>query len=155
MLPQPFAADHFLIACVDGDRTNSFALRGSPLRLLIAHTVEVEGDKFHTVSYAYRLMTEDAKDAWLIRWEYARRPPTSDYRYPLAHVHVNMAFADAAVEGRLKKTVPHLHIPTARVPLELVMWHLLAEWGIESSTEDWQGLLRESLSGYEERRTAP
>jgi hypothetical protein len=117
--------------------------------------VEVEGDKSHTVSYAYRLMTADSKDAWLVRWEYFRRLPKPGYECPLAHVHVNGAFLDRDAGLVLSKPLPHLHIPTARVPFELVLWHLLAEWGIASKTDDWQPLLRESLSGFEERRTAP
>lgn len=121
----------------------------------MSHTVEVDGDKCHTVSYAYRLMTADTKDAWLIRWEYFRRPPKADYPYPLAHLHVNAAFTDRDVNRLLARPAAHLHIPTARVPFELVLWHLLAEWGVESKTEDWRKLLRDSLTGYEERRTAP
>jgi len=136
-------------------RISSFALFGSQLRLQVHHAVEVDGDKCHTVSYAYRLATADAKDAWLVRWEYLRRLPKPDYPYPLAHVHFNAAFNDADVEALLSKTAPHLHVPTARVPLELVLWHLIAEWKVAPKTADWQDLLRESLTGFEKRRTAP
>jgi hypothetical protein len=121
----------------------------------VAHAVEVEGEKCHTVSYVYRLMTADTKGAWLVRWEYFRRPPKPDYEYPLAHVHVNGALLDHDAESSLSKPLPHLHVPTARVPFELVLWHLLAEWGVAAKTDDWQALLRNSLSGFEERRTAP
>jgi hypothetical protein len=130
-------------------------LHGSPLRLMISHTVEVEGEKCHTASYAYRLMTAEAKDAWILRWEYFRRPPRSDYPYPLAHVHANAAATDSAAEALLRKPLPHAHIPTARVPIELVFWHLIAEWDVQPKRDDWQDTLTESLSGYEERRTAP
>lgn len=47
-----------------------------------------------------------------------------------------------------------LHLRTARVPLELVLWHLIAEWDVTSKTEDWAGLLTESLDGFERRRQA-
>jgi hypothetical protein len=114
----------------------------------------VAGDKVHTASYAYRLGTEDRKDAWLVRWEYYRGPPKEDYEYPLAHVHVNAALLDQQAEEQLAKPLPHLHIPTARVPLELVVWHLLAEWGATSKTEDWRSLLRDSIRGFYERQTA-
>lgn len=154
-MPLPGTEDHFTIACLEGRRTTSFALNGSPLRLHLAHTVEVEGEKCHTVTYAYRLMTADSKGAWLARWEYFRRPPKPDYPYPLAHVHVNAALIDRAAESLLPKPLLHVHLPSARVPIELVLWHLLAEWGVASKTDDWQALLRESLSGFEERRTAP
>ncbi|MGH2845607.1 MAG: hypothetical protein ACRDL0_06230 [Thermoleophilaceae bacterium] len=48
------------------------------------------------------------------RWEYYRAPPRADYPYPPAHVHVNAVFRDGSAAGRL-------HIPTRRVPLELVV----------------------------------
>jgi hypothetical protein len=155
LLPLPGEAEHFTIACLDGSRTVSFALHGSPLRLLVSHTVEVEADKCHTVSYAYRLMTADAKDAWVLRWEYFRRPPRPDYPYSLAHVHANATLTDSGAETLLRKPYTHAHVPTARVPIELVFWHLIAEWGVCPKSDDWQAVLRESLSGYEERRTAP
>jgi hypothetical protein len=136
-------------------RIVSLALHGSRLRLLIAHTVEVEGAKCHTVSYAYRLISTEAKDAWLLRWEYFRRPPRPDYPYPLAHAHANASFADPAAEKLLRKPAAHLHVPTARVALELVLWHLIAEWEILPKTSDWRQVLLDSLAGYHERHTAP
>jgi hypothetical protein len=41
------------------------------------------------------------------------------------------------------------------VPFELVLWHLIAEWGAQAKTEDWQRRLHGSLTGFEERRSAP
>jgi hypothetical protein len=35
-----------------------------------------------------------------------------------------------------------------------VLWHLIAEWGVQARTEDWQDLLRASMAGFEERRSA-
>ncbi len=113
------------------------------------------GAKCHTVTYAYRLAADEAKDAWLVRWEYFRHPPRPDYPYPLAHLHLNAALRDVDAEQLLAKPTPHLHLPTARVPFELVLWHLIAEWGVQAKTEDWQTRLRDSLRGFEERRTAP
>lgn len=141
--------------CLDGRRTVAFALHGTSLRLLFSQTVEVAGDKCHTVTYAYRLAGGDAKEAWLVRWEYFRRAPRSDYVYPLAHLHLNADLRDAGTGERLAKPAPHLHLPTARVPIELVLWHLIAEWGVRAKSADWQQTLRGSLVGFEERRTAP
>lgn len=53
------------------------------------------------------------------------------------------------------KPSSHLHIPTARVALELVLWHLITEWGVTPKTDDWRELLTESLEGFEQRRRAP
>jgi hypothetical protein len=155
LLPLPGEAEHFTIACLDGTRAVSFALHDSALRLLIALTVDVDRDKCHTVSYAYRLVTAEAKHAWLVRWEYFRRRPKPDYPYPFAHVHANVAFTNPTVADLLAKPASHLHVPTARLPLELVLWHVIAEWGVKPRSTNWQEILRESLAGYEQRRTAP
>lgn len=155
LLAVPGHPNHFTIACLDGTRAVPFLLHGSPLRLLFSQTVEVVDEKCHTVTYAYRLATAEAKAAWLVRWEYFRQPPRADYAYPLAHLHINAALLDAAAEERLTKPAPHLHLPTARVALELVLWHLIAEWGVQAKTSDWQTTLQESLTGFEERRIAP
>jgi hypothetical protein len=81
--------NHFTMAHLpDGRRPGAFALHGSSLRLLVSQSLEVEGEKTHTASYAYRLSTSDSKDAWLVRWEHYRRRPRPDYGYPLSHVHV-------------------------------------------------------------------
>lgn len=124
------------------------------MRLLLSQTVEVVEGHCRTASYAYRLATGPAKRDWLLRWEYFRQPPKPDYAYPLAHAHVNATLLDAGAEAILVKPTPHLHLPTARLPLELVLWHLIAEWGVQAKTPDWQHLLRESLAGFDQRRTA-
>ncbi|MGN6372592.1 MAG: hypothetical protein ACTHM1_06335 [Solirubrobacteraceae bacterium] len=48
-----------------------------------------------------------------------------------------------------------MHIPTARTALELVLWHLIAEWDVTPRREDWQELLEDSLDGLESRRRVP
>ncbi len=103
-----------------------------------------------TVDYAYRLASADEKAAWLLRWEYFRQPPQADYRYTLAHLHVN-----AKLGSQAAVTLPKLHIPTRRVPLELVLWHLIAEWGVTPKHADWQRILEDSIDRFETRRSAP
>lgn len=154
ILAVPGYGDQFTIACLDGPRAAPFALFGSSLRLLLSQTVEVVEGRCHTVTYAYRLATGDAKNDWLVRWEYFRRPPRPDYPYPLAHAHVNATLLVTGAEDLLAKPTPHLHLPTARLPLELVLWHLIAEWGVHARTSDWRAVLQESLAGFEERRSA-
>lgn len=133
----------------------SFGLLGSSLRLAVSQTVEVTEGRCHTASYAYRVASGDAKGDWLLRWEYFRSPPRPDYPYPLAHAHANAALTDPAAVDIADKPMPSLHLPTARVPLELVLWHLIAEWGVEARTSDWQDLLRTSIAGFEKRRSSP
>jgi hypothetical protein len=108
--------------------------------------IEVIDGHCQTESYAYRLQAGDSTDSWLVRWEYHRDVPRSDYPYPLAHVHVNATLPDGSPANRL-------HIPTRRVPLELVLWHLIAEWGVSSRTDEWRELLLASIQGFDERRT--
>ena len=94
--------------------------------------------------------------SWLLRWEYFRERPRPDYEYPLAHVHANAEFVDPGpAAAHLDKPPSHLHIPTARVPLVLVLCHVIAEWASLPKTDDWRELLSESLKGFERRRRAP
>ena len=103
----------------------------------------------HTSFYAYRLATGEAKGDWLLRWEYSRRQPQPDYPYPLAHLHVNGDLASG------ERALPKLHVPTARVPLESVLWHLIAEWGVKPKHADWQQVLEGSIEEFEAKRSAP
>ena len=145
LIPIPGHDTQFSIACVEPDTKwsiTSFALHGSHVRLEISHAVEVVDGREHTVSYAYRLSDGDKKDDWLIRWEHTRHPPKDSYPYPLSHVHVR---------GECAK----LHIPTSRVPLELVLWHAIVEWDVTPKTDDWRSILEASLADFYQRRSAP
>jgi hypothetical protein len=119
-------------------------LEGTTARLLVQQKVEVVGEHTQTITYVYRLQESDDPASWLVRWEYFRRPPRADYMYPLAHLHVN-----AAMEER---DLPHIHLPTRRVPLELVLWDLIAEWGVRPLDPGWQKTLEESIEGFDERQ---
>jgi hypothetical protein len=114
----------------------------------VRQVVVVVDGRCQTESYTYRLQSGETMESWLIRWEYQREPPRPDYVYPAAHVHVHGAFPDAEPIGRL-------HIPTRRVPFELILWHLIAEWGVESKSRDWQTILTESIEGFDRGRTMP
>lgn len=122
-------------------------LGGAP-RLFVRQLIEVVEGHCRIESYNYWLQRDESPDSWLIRWEYHRTPPRDDYPYPLAHVHVNATFEDGAPAGRL-------HVPTRRVPLELVLWHLITEWGVTPRTDAWRAVLEDSIEGFDERRSAP
>jgi len=122
-------------------------LHGTSNRLFIRQLFEVVNGHCQIESYSYRLQATDARESWLIRWEYYREPPRADYPYALAHVHFNGALADGRQAGRL-------HVPTRRVPLELVVWHLVAEWEVGTRETDWRAVLQESIAGFDERRRA-
>jgi hypothetical protein len=140
----------FTLACLRGTTPISFALHGSNLRLLVAETFEVSGEHCEALRYQYRLSLGEDKQSWLIRWEHFRDPPTPAYPYPLAHVHVNAALAADGTGNALAK----MHIPTRRVPLELVVWHAIVEWGVEPKTDHWQALLLESIDEFARQRRA-
>jgi hypothetical protein len=113
----------------------------------VRQSIVVIDGRCQTESYTYRLQSDLGLKSWLIRWEYHRDPPRPDYVYPAPHVHVHGRFSDS-------EAIDRLHIPTRRVPLELVAWHLIAEWGVQSKSDDWQAILTESIKGFDERRTS-
>jgi len=53
------------------------------------------------------------------------------------------------------RELPKLHVPTGRVPLELVLWDLIAEWDVKPKRDDWRELLQDSIDGFERRRRVP
>lgn len=128
-----------------GGESVALDLRGSPYRLFVRQSVEVVDGHCETRAYSYRLQADATRESWLIRWEYFRACPRPDYAYPLAHVHLNGRFVDG-------RPIERLHVPTRRVPLELVIWHLVAEWGVESKSDDWQQVLDASIAGFDDRR---
>lgn len=146
LLPRPAAPARFLIACVQGGRPVSFALKGTPLRLYLEHEVEAHDGIAHTASYRYVIQADEAHDSWLVRWEYLRERPTGS---PYVHVRAEPG-ADFAV-----KPFERLHLPTARVAFELVLRHVISEWGVQPKTHGWSEILDDSLSGFEKRRSAP
>ena len=146
LIGDPSHPARFTRACLRGTTPTSFALHGSNVRLLVVQTLEVE--QCRTVTYQYRLSLGEDKPSWLIRWEYFRHRPTTAYLYPLLRVHVNAQL----LSGGAVAVLPKLHIPTRRVPLELVLWHAIAEWGVQPRGDDWQALLEDSIDEFERRR---
>jgi hypothetical protein len=122
---------------VVGRQSAPLELPGTSCLLYVRQLIVVIGGHCQTESYTYRLQESDARDSWLIRWEYLRAPPHADYPYPPSHVHIRATFPGGTSADRL-------HIPTEPVPLEHVVWHLIAEWGVQPRTADWLHILRES-----------
>jgi hypothetical protein len=132
-----------------GGATAPLELHRSPLLLLSQQKIDVEAGRCLTVTYQYRLQRTEEPQSWLVRWEFFRQRPRPDYVYPLAHVHVNAVLRD----GQDVHALDFLHFPTRRVPFELVLWHLIVEWGVTPLSDDWQAILSESIDGFEERQT--
>lgn len=151
LLPIPGQDTHYNLACMEKGERVALALRGVNARLFVRQAIEVVGDHCQTVSYAYRYQSGVDKASWLLRWEYFRERPRPDYAYPLAHVHANAEFADlGSAAAHLDKPARHLHIPTGRVPLEGVIWHVIAEWGVSPKASGWREILRASLEAHTE-----
>lgn len=132
----------FDIAHYRDGRVAPFELNGGEGQLRVLHQVQVDDDGLpHTHRYSYAFMTGPAAD-WAFRYEFNRVPPRPDYRYPLAHVHV---------AGDMGK----LHFPTRRMPLELVLLHLLTEdvWPVAPLDQDWAQILEAGIADFEERRS--
>jgi hypothetical protein len=141
----------FLIKRVEAGQDLPLELPGTSRTLFLQQVIRVvddeEGGKHcQTVSYRYRLQAGDSAESTLIRWEYDRDPPRDDYPCPPAHVHFHGELDGEDVHG--------LHVPTGRVALEYIAWHLIAEWDVVPQTDDWKDTLEASIAGFEERRTA-
>lgn len=136
LVPLPGEPTHFDITGWREKRPAPLELNGGTRRLSILQTIEVQPDGHcATAFYQYRFLLDESLDSWLLRYEYYRRPPDPGYEYPLAHLHFNDAFVTK------KKALERLHFPTARVPLESVLWLLLAEGEVKPLSDDWRAVL--------------
>lgn len=147
----PDEEDLFLIKRVEGGDDPPLELPGTQRTLFAQQVIRVvdssDGGKHcRTVSYRYRLQADDSPISTLIRWEYDRDPPRADYMYPPAHVHFHGELGGDDARG--------LHVPTGRVPLEYVAWHLIVEWEVTPLVDEWKANLEASIEGFRKRRTA-
>jgi len=154
VVSHPDHDDQFHLTRLVDRRRVPLELRATSLRLFVTQAIRVVDGHCRTVSYSYRLQTGEETDTWLLRWEYFRQPPKPEYMYVLGHVHFNGDFVGCAADPHFEKSPDHLHIPTGRVALELVIWHLVSEWAVQPVTDGWQAILSDSLEGFHERRTA-
>ena len=138
----------FDITRVVGGDVRPLELNGTSAYLLVQQKVDVDVERRRclTVAYTYRYQADERPGSWLFRWEFLRKRPRPDYTYPLAHFHVN----GSLIDGR---TLAHVHFPTRRLPLELVLWDLIVEWNVKPLDPRWQETLIESIKGFEERQT--
>jgi hypothetical protein len=148
----PNEDDQYLINRVEGGRGSlPLELPGMERTLFVQHLVRVveDGDgggRCNTLSYRYRLQADSERKSTLIRWEYDREPLREVYPYPPAHVHFHGDLGGSAARD--------LHVPTGRIPLEMVLWHLIADWGVPPLIENWQETLEGSIEGFRERFSA-
>lgn len=113
--------------------------------------------KTTTLSYSYQYSTTSPDDLdWVFRYEYEVEPLDPGANYPAGHLHVN---AEPRNYTRIEtlKDFPKLHLPTRRVSLEEITWHLINEHTLDVDSADkgkWFELLNDSKAGYGEKMTA-
>ena len=111
-------------------------------------------NKMATLGYSYQYSITSPEDPnWVFRYEYDVEPLDTKVRYPAGHLHVN-AEPDEYAKIETAKNFPSLHLPTRRMSLEEIVWHLINEHSPSASNEDkeeWFDLLNESKTGYEDR----
>lgn len=89
--------------------------------------------------YSFSLSRDpDDENNWAFRYDYHLNPKQD---VPHAHVHVNGNWQCNLVDAKILKKI---HFPTERISIEKVIAHLVIEYGIKSSMEDWQNFLAES-----------
>jgi hypothetical protein len=139
---------HFDLVRIVQKQTAPLELNGTSRLLYVQQKIEVVDGHCTTLTYSYSYQTTDNPSSALYRWEYFRHKPKDDYPYPLAHFHAE------AVLTETEELVGARHFPTRRVPLELVLLHLIVECGVKPLSDDWRGLFETSIEGFDERRTA-
>jgi hypothetical protein len=147
LVPFPWSDETFELSRNQDGASNALEL--SDGFLYVRHMIKVVKGHCQTLSYTYSFQSDDDRNSWLVRWCYHRAPPKSDYPYPLGHMHIR---ADLIETG---EPVEPKHLPTGRVPLELVCLHLIEEWGTIPLRDDWRETLDNSLEGFYKRQTAP
>ena len=70
----------------------------------------------------------------LFTYQYDQNAP---FPYPRCHLHVFAAPDDYAQERPFSR----LHLPTRRITLEQIVWHLIHEHDVEPRRDDWRQVL--------------
>lgn len=137
-----------------GDDTERIAIPiGKDLYLWVWQRVWVEGGECHVLRYRYTIQSNETdRRSAILRWQFHREKPNKDFGYLHSHVHVH------ATTGEGLDLTP-LHIPTDRISLEMVIWHLFTDWaqfGVEPIKPDdkgWQDVLIDSEKTFRKART--
>jgi hypothetical protein len=100
LIALPYSSSTFELTRLVDRASAPLELDGTSARLFVRQIIDVVDGHCQVESYSYRLQTDESVESWLIRWEYYRAAPRPDYPYPLAHAHVNAAFANGSTVGR-------------------------------------------------------
>lgn len=105
-------------------------------------------------SIAYRATPRVDDDRWIFRYDYeAEQAQAPDYRYPVAHLHINAE----PIDYRGAKRFRDLHLPTRRLSLEALIRHLVVEHNVPTfgDTAEALAFLEDQQEQFERRRTDP
>ena len=132
-----------------GNDTQRIAIPvGKGLWLWVWQRVWIEDGECHVLRYRYTIQSEEAnRRSALIRWQFHRAKPNKDFGFVHSHVHAHGTTSDGI-------DLTPIHIPTDRISLELVIWHLLTDWKsrgvcpVKPGGEDWQRVLIDSEENF-------
>ncbi len=85
-------------------------------------------------SFTYQAGHDPDNPRPLFAYQYDRNAP---FPYPRCHLHVFAAPDDYAQERPFSR----LHLPTRRITLEQIVWHLIQEHHVEPRRDDWRHVL--------------
>ena len=119
--------------------------RGRPVRLSNGMYLNVEltlgvddpsAPRLATTRASYTYQAGDGLDnpRPVFTYQYDRNAP---FPYPRCHLHV-FAAPDAYAQDR---PFSRLHLPTRRITLEQIVWHLIQEHGVQPRRDDWRQVL--------------
>ena len=127
-----------------GHRATRASRRGQPAPLSNGMYLNVQM-AVQVVRNPLRLETTDATYAYQAGRDLDDPRPVFEYHYerdsqsgyPRCHLHV---FASPA-HYPLERPFPRLHLPTRRITLEQIVWHLIQEHGVQPRRDDWHDIL--------------
>ncbi len=127
-----------------GHRVKPGSRRGRPARLSNGMYLNVELTlRVNRVSEKERSLLETTRATYTYQAgdDVEDPKPVFEYQYdrdasspyPRCHLHVR-----AAPEHYRGKSFRRLHLPTRRVTLEQIVWHLIHEHGVQPRSQDWR-----------------
>ena len=100
-------------------------------------------------TYSYQAGNRPDDRLPVFSYQFDRDTP---FPYPRCHLHVYAAPMGYALD----RPFPRLHLPTRRITLEQVVWHLITEHGVQPRRPDWHDILwRHETHFRDTQRTQP
>ena len=135
-----FGADRLIV----GHRIAWPSYRGQPVRLSngmylnveIALRVNRSSKRLETTAatFTYQAGTDNDDPCTVFAYHFDQNSRSG---YPRCHLHVHATPQHYPSE----KAFPRLHLPTRRITLEQIVWHLIHEHGVHPRRDDWHDIL--------------